>query len=423
MHKPTMAKVGAVILGAALVGAACGSDNSSSSSGAAATTAASGGATTTAAASGASTSAAAGGATTTAAAGGGGGAVAMPTGAKCSGLALGFFGAYTGADSGLGIPIYNGEQLAIDQFNEKNPDCKIELKKYDSQGSPDQAPQLARSIVGDASIVGVVGPAFSGESKNADPIFNEAVLPIITPSATNAQLQTNGWTIFHRLLANDATQGPGVAKYINDTLKSAKVFVIDDASEYGKGLADQVRQTLGSKVVGSDTIDPKASDFSSTVTKVKSANPDAVFFGGYYSAAGPLSKQLRDGGVTNAKLVFGDGVKDNKYMELGGSAAEGAFISCTCAPSPADFAAAYKAKFNTDPSTYAPEAYDSALAFLTAIAAGKTTRKDINDYLKTIDIKGVTKQIKFDNQGEVATKAVYMYTVKSGKLTDAGTVS
>src|SRR6516225_2948294 len=91
MHKSTMAKVGAVILGAALVGAACGSDNSSSSSGGAATTKA--GATTT---------------TTAAGGGGGAGAVAMPTGAKCSGLALGFFGAYTGDNSGLGIPIYNG---------------------------------------------------------------------------------------------------------------------------------------------------------------------------------------------------------------------------------------------------------------------------------------------------------------------------
>src|SRR4051794_4689266 len=206
MKKTRLATAGAVLLGLALVGAACGSDNSKSSS--------SGGATTTAAASGgATTTAAAGGAATTTAASGASKAV-MPTGAKCSGLALGFFGAYTGDRSGLGIPIYNGAQLAVDQFDEKNPDCKIELKKFDSQGSPDQAPQLARSIVGDASVVGVVGPGFSGESKNADPIFNEATLPIVTPSATNATLQQNGWTIFHRMLANDGVQGPGIAKYI-----------------------------------------------------------------------------------------------------------------------------------------------------------------------------------------------------------------
>ena len=413
MKKTRLATAGSLLLGLALVGAACGSDNSKSSS--------SGGATTTAASSGAATTAASGGAATTAAAGAT--AVKMPTGAKCSGLALGFFGAYTGENSGLGIPIYNGAQLAINQFNASNPDCKIELKKFDSQGSADQAPQLARSIVGDNSVVGVVGPAFSGESKNADPIFNEAGLPIITPSATNPTLADNGWTIFHRLLANDAVQGPGLGKYMTDTLKVKKVYVIDDASEYGKGLADQVKTALGSAVVGSDTIDTKATDYSATVTKVKSASPDAVFFGGYYAQAGPLSKQLRDGGVTNAKLLFGDGVKDAQYVSLAGSAGEGAIISCTCAPSPASFADEYKKAFNTDPSTYAPEAYDAALAFLTAIANGKTARADINTYLKTIDIPGVTKQIKFDSKGEVAEKAVYVYEVKSGKITDAGTVA
>ncbi len=109
-------------------------------------------------------------------------------------------------------------------------------------------------------------------------------------------------------------------------------------------------------------------------------------------------------------------------MELAGDAGNGAVVTCTCAPSPASFADAYKAAFNTEPATYAPEAYDSALTFLTAIGAGKVSRADINDYLKTIDIAGVTKQIKFDDKGEVAVKAVYLYKVADGKFTDAGTV-
>jgi branched-chain amino acid transport system substrate-binding protein len=415
MKKSRVAQASAVLFGLALVGAACGSDNSSKSS--------SGATTATTAASAATTAAASGGATTTAAGGASAAAVKMPTGAKCSGISLGFFGAYTGDNSGLGIPIYNGEKLAIDQFNAQNPGCQVGLKKFDSQGDPSQAPQLARSIVGDSSIVGVVGPAFSGESKNADPIFNEAGLPIITPSATNATLQQQGWAIFHRMLANDDTQGPGIAKYIASTLNAQKVYVIDDASDYGKGLAQTVNGVLGSKVAGQDEIDPKATDYSATVTKVKAANPDAVFFGGYYAQAGPLAKQLKDGGVTKAIFVSGDGTKDAGFVKLGGDATNGAIISCTCAPSPASFASAYKAAFSTDPSTYAPEAYDSAFAFLNAIGAGKVTRADINTFLKTIDVQGVTKEIKFDAQGEVAVKNVYIYKVSGGQFTDAGTVS
>jgi branched-chain amino acid transport system substrate-binding protein len=403
MQTSTKWRTAAAVLGLTLVGAACGSSGGSSSD----TTAAS--ATT------------AGGAGTTTASGSSTG-VKMPTGAKCSGIALGFFGAYTGENSGLGIPIYNGAQLAIDQFKQANPDCQVGYKKFDSQGSPDQAPQLARSIVGDSTVVALIGPAFSGESKNADPIFNEAKLPIITPSATNNKLQENGWTIFHRMLANDTTQGHGVAEYLTDTLKKTKVYVIDDASEYGKGLADIVKSNLGSAVVGSDAIDTKATDYSSTVTKVKAANPDAVFYGGYYSQAGPLAKQLKDGGVT-ALFMSGDGTKDAKFLSLAGDAAEGSIITCTCSPPPDQFTTAYKAKFNTDPSTYAPEAYDSALAELTAIAAGKTTRADINDYLKTIDVPGVTKQIKFDDKGEAAPGAVFVYKVQNGQLTNIAKVS
>ena len=106
-----------------------------------------------------------------------------------SGLTLGFFGALTGNNSPqLGINEANGEQLAIDQFNTAHPSCKVTYKAFDSQGDPAQAPQLAQNAVGNASVVAIVGPAFSGESKVADPIFNAGGLPTITASATNTDV-------------------------------------------------------------------------------------------------------------------------------------------------------------------------------------------------------------------------------------------
>src|SRR5262245_16172118 len=186
----------AVVLGLTLVAAACGSDNGNNE----------------------------------ASSGGGGG--------KCpSGMKIGFFGALTGDAANLGINIRNGAELAIDQWNSDNPDCKISLEEFDSQGDPTQAPGLAQKAVEDKNIVAIVGPAFSGESAQANPLFNEAGLPIVTASATNPDLAKQGQKIFHRALANDAAQGPAVAKYITDQLSGKKVAVIDDASEYGKGLA------------------------------------------------------------------------------------------------------------------------------------------------------------------------------------------
>ena len=103
---------------------------------------------------------------------------------KCD-LKIGMFGALTGPNANLGIYIHNGVQLAVDQYNAKNADCKVTIADFDSQGDPTQAPGLAKKAIDDKKLVGIVGPAFSGESKAAYPLFNEAGLVAITPSATN----------------------------------------------------------------------------------------------------------------------------------------------------------------------------------------------------------------------------------------------
>ncbi len=351
-------------------------------------------------------------------------AAAAVDGVTCEGVSIAFFGALSGDAGNLGKNIRAGADLAVSEFNTANPGCQVGLVDFDSQGDPAQAPALAQKAIDDAGILGIVGPAFSGESKAANPLFDAAGLAIITPSATNADLNDNNWKVFHRALAGDDKQGPAIATYIQKTLAAAKVGVIDDASEYGKGLADIVKTTLGDAVVASDSIDPKAADFSAAVSKMKEAAPDAIFYGGYYAEAGKLAKQLRDAGVT-ATLVFGDGVKDNGFIEAAGPAADGSIITCTCADgaSNAEFAAAYTAKFPGEtPQTYGAEAYDAAKAFLAAIAAGKTDRAGVLEFLGTYDAAGVTKQIKWDETGEVAGNAVYAYKVEAGAIAVIGLI-
>jgi branched-chain amino acid transport system substrate-binding protein len=335
---------------------------------------------------------------------------------------IGMFGALTGPNANLGIYIQNGVNLALDDYNKKHADCKVTLENYDSQGDPTQAPALAKKAIDDKKVVGIVGPAFSGESKAADPAFNEAGLVTITPSATNPKLADNGWKTFFRVLGNDATQGPAAAKYIKDTLKAGKPFVIDDASEYGKGLADIVRQDLGSAVVGNDTVQQKQTDFSASVTKVKASGADVLFYGGYAPEAAPLVKQLRDAGWKGT-FVAADGVKDQSFIDNAGPAAVGAIVTCPCVPADIapEFAAAYKGKYNQDPNTYSGEGYDAATILLDGIAAGKD-RASMIDFVKAYDKKGVTKQLKFDAKGESADIKVFAYKVENGKFTSVGEI-
>jgi branched-chain amino acid transport system substrate-binding protein len=343
---------------------------------------------------------------------------------KCpKGTKLGFMGALSGDNGALGQNMVDGAQIAVNEWNKANKNCQVKIEKFDSQGDPAQAAPLAPKVVGDAKIVGLIGPGFSGETKATMPTYEAANLPMITPGATNAKLQTNGWKMFHRILANDDKQAPGIVSLIKKK-GFKKVGVIDDASEYGKGLADTVRKELGAVKVADDTIDAKGTDYSAAVNKMKAAGVDAVFYGGYYAEAANLLKQMRDAGVT-ATFVAGDGVLDQKFIDNAGIAqSEGALLTATGAPSNVDaaFLSKFQKAYQKDPTLYAPEAYDCAKVFLDGLAAKKFDRKSMATFVSAYDKKGVTKQIKFDASGEVAGEAVYAYVVKGGKIIGEGKI-
>ncbi|MFC4908026.1 branched-chain amino acid ABC transporter substrate-binding protein [Actinomadura gamaensis] len=341
-------------------------------------------------------------------------------------VTIGFMGDLTGENSGLVIPPKQGAQLAIEQYNATNPKVKIKFKTYDSQGKPEQATTLAQGAIKNDKIVGLIGPAFSGESQSVNPILNEAKIPSITPSATNVTLAGKGWSFWHRVVANDNVQSAGAGTFIADTLKAKKVFTVDDNQDYGKGLAGGIKTAVAAKgaQVQSDSVDDKATDYSSTVNKINQFKPDAVYFGGYYSVAGRLFKQLRESGF-KGKLMSGDGSVAAGLIEAEGQQnAQGTFLSCGCLIDPEGksnatakkFATDYKAKFGSDVAIYSTEGFDAATAFINAVRNGKTTAEDINSYLKSESFAGVGKEIKFDDKGELAAHDIFVYEVSGNKI-------
>jgi len=341
-------------------------------------------------------------------------------------LKIGFFGALTGDAAGLGIHMKQGSKLAIDQYNKENENCKVTQVDFDSQGDPAKAPSLAQQAVGDTKLVAMIGPAFSGESEVANPIFDEAGLPAITPSATRPSLSTKGWKIFHRGVGNDTSQGPAAGRYIKDVMKAEKVYVIDDQSAYGAGLADEVKKVLGSLVVGSDKIAVKQTNFTAAVTRVKSSGATALFFGGYYTEAGLLLKELKGSGWKGT-MVAGDGVNDANFIKVAGqSVAEGTVLTCPCAPATkakGSFVTDYKAAFNNaDPGTYADVAYDITKVVLEGIKSGKSSRADLLAFIKAYNGTGSATGVtyKFEANGELdpAQVVVWAFKVTGGKVVE-----
>jgi branched-chain amino acid transport system substrate-binding protein len=339
------------------------------------------------------------------------------------GMKIGFFGALTGDAAGLGIHMRNGTKLAIDQYNKDNADCTAELVEFDSQGDPAKAPALATQAVGDPKVIAMIGPAFSGESEVADPIFQDGGLPTITPSATRPSLSTKGWTVFHRGVGNDTSQGPAAGRYIKNVLKAEKVYVVDDQSAYGAGLADEVKKVIGTPV-GEDKVQVKQTNFSAVVTKIRNSGATALFFGGYYTEAGLLLKQLKGAGWQGT-MIAGDGVNDANFITVAGQqVAEGTILTCPCAPATAakgTFVTDYKAAFdNAEPGTYADVSYDITRIVLEGLKDGKATRADMLSWIKGYNKAGTATGVtyKFESNGELdpTQVIVWAFKVQAGQI-------
>ncbi|KZM73644.1 branched chain amino acid ABC transporter substrate-binding protein [Nocardia terpenica] len=328
-------------------------------------------------------------------------------------LALAYAGALTGPNAALGINIDDGAKLAVDEHNKANPGCQVTLKPFDTEGDPQKATQIVPKLLDDQSVIGLVGPAFSGETKATGQQLSDAGMPSLTSSATNATLTKNGWKTFFRGLANDGLQGPAVARYLVNTAGYKKICVVQDNSDYGTGLAQAVAQGLGPAADASCAISIKAGDrdFSATVSKLSSAKPDAIFYGGYYSEAAPLVQQLRSAGV-KAAFVSGDGSNDPQFLKQAGDSAKDALLSCPCGPAPDTFETAYKALNGQESGVYSVEAYDLATVMLKGIDAGKKTRAEMVDWVRNYDGQGLARHYKWDSTGELANALIWMYQVK-----------
>jgi branched-chain amino acid transport system substrate-binding protein len=344
--------------------------------------------------------------------------------AKCSGVTLAYIGAESGADAQLGINAYTGTQLAINIHNKANPNCQVTYKKFDTGGDPNQAPGVVTQAVHNASIVGVVGLPFSGESKATGGIFQQNGLVHITDSATNPGLTQNGWTTFFRGVGNDDEQGPAAAKFMTDQLHAKKVCLVQDDSDYGIGVAKTTLATLGSVAdpACSDKVTTGQKDFSSTVSKIMAVKPDAVFYAGYYAEGAPFDQQLVNKGYSGA-FVGPDGLKDPAFVQQAGSASSNAYFVCPCVDGSLikSFDDQYKAvSGGTAPGAYSVEGYDIATILLKGIDAGKTTRPELLDYVKTYSGDGLSKHFQWQSNGELTSATVYSYEVKNGKIVLVG---
>jgi len=351
---------------------------------------------------------------------------AAPPAAAGTEVRIGHVGPLTGGIAHLGKDNENGARLAVEEANEAKiqiggQPVKFTLVAEDDQEDPKVGTTVAQKLV-DAKVAGVVGHLNSGTSIPASPIYNQAGIPVISGSATNPKLTEQGFKNQFRVVGRDDQQGPAIASYIATERKPKLVAVIDDASAYGEGIANEVEKTLKAanvKVLPREKGTNKTTDWKAVLTKLRGRNPDAVFYGGMDATGGPLLKQGRELGI-KAVFSFGDGACTDKMKELAGEAAEGLLCSQAGIPAQAasqKFRDAYKKKFNQDPILYAPFTYDATNLLIEAMKkANSADPKAYLPELQKLSFTGSTGPIAFDDKGDRKDAEITIFTMKGGKI-------
>jgi branched-chain amino acid transport system substrate-binding protein len=355
----------------------------------------------------------------------------------------------TGSANSQSQTMVNGIRMAIEEAGGKIGDFTIAYEDWDDaspeRGQWDPAVEAANAqkAVQDPDIMAYIGTYNSGAAKIAMPTLNKASLVMVSPANTYPGLtkpgtgeanepqvyRPSGKINYFRVVPADDIQGEVAAEWAKE-LGVKKVFVLHDRELYGKGVADVFKRAcarLGIQVVGYEGIDPKAANYRSLVTKIKSTDADMVYFGGTTQTnAGQIAKDLVASGA-KVKLMVPDGCREQALIESAGkdNLDDRTYVTFGGLPPSQlqgrgkEFYEKYKKKFNAEPEAYAVYGYEAARVVLEGIKrAGKKDRAAITDAIANLrDFDGVLGKWSFDQNGDTSLKVMAVEEIKDGKFT------
>ncbi len=354
------------------------------------------------------------------------------------GLALSF----TGADAGVAQRMANGALLAFDAANrrkavrghvfrtERFDDATAAAGQYD----PAQGAANARRMVADRAILAAIGPMMSSVARPMLPILSEGNLPIISPSATSADLtdpkragdyRPKGKVVFFRTVTTDAFQGVNMANFYAEVLAVKSVFVLDDGGTFGVGIADSFEaqaRKKGLQLLGRDRLDPKSADHGAVLARIRSLGAQSLYYGGIAAAGAALARQAHDI-IPSVIKGSGDGIMDADFLSTAGfPAAEGWYATqaspdLSADPAVAAWSRTYVARFKSPPDTYSITAHSAAEAIIEAArsvaATGKSVTRDaLRDALESVRAKTLQGMVEFDADGDIRSRTVSVYQVR-----------
>lgn len=317
-------------------------------------------------------------------------------------------------------------ELAVEQVNAaKRFPFLLEAAPYDDRADPKEAVNVADLIVSDARVIAVIGHYNSGCALAAAPIYAQAGMPMITPSATNPQVTLQqlapGWPgprVVFRVVPTDDVEGAYAGDFAFRRLRKRRIALMHDGTPYGRGLALEFKSAFvksGGKILSEDAISPGDKDFRALLSHIKAERPDALYFGGVYTEAGLIVRQMREVGM-DAAFLSGDGAKTPSLFDVAGTAADGAYLTVVgtpveLLPAAKSFVAAYRQRWpgaDEGLKPFDPMGYEAAQVLFDALAKAGPDRPKLLEALRLTRRDGILGPMSFDDKGDTLNKTVTM---------------
>ncbi|MEA2871002.1 MAG: branched-chain amino acid transport system substrate-binding protein [Hyphomicrobiales bacterium] len=318
-------------------------------------------------------------------------------------------GAYFGAQDKQGV------ELALEQLNKSGVNgYKFAVQYEDSACSPLPASQAAKRLIDQYKPDVIIGEECSDATLAIMPIVEQAKVPLINAGSSALKITDPGNPYTFRIMPNEVMQGVDIATQAYNKLNARTAVLLNENTNAGIGNAKVFKDTfekLGGKVVAEIGFGRDINDFTSIATRVAGLGKVDVI--PTYTLEGQglkITQALAQAGVVKGgdgpAIQLGTIWLPFGFEQKAGKAATGYVRIVQFDPTDQremvkDFVAAFKAKFNADPTHLHAHAYDQIMLIADVVKRGGTDAQSIRDTLAaTKDFKGVTGSVEFDKTNQ-----------------------
>lgn len=336
---------------------------------------------------------------------------------------IGFIGPLSGGNAQQGIAARNGFQLAIDQANAAGGlPFKIEPVILDDAANPQTGVAAALKLTNDPKVVAATGHWNSGVALATIPVFSRANVPFVVWGAISPKITEKNNPMVSRVVTTLVNTNAPLAKWAVGNI-GKRIAIVSDTSDYGAANLANFQKFFeadGGTIVAAESAPVGTTDFRALLTKIKGANPDAIYFGGVVAEAGLVRQQMVQLGM-NQPMIGVDGFYDPEFLKIAGSAANGTISGIAKEVGNAkldEMTTAYQAANFAEPvGSYTKNAYDAANIIIEALkTAGTKDKAAIAKTIRGIEFDGALGHTSFDENGQTKREVVLeLREVKNGE--------